>query len=503
MTKTKRKRLKKRIPIIISILILTPIIFMIVSFFTTIRHTMLSQARANADYYIDKMAESIEDSLKISTNIAYGLMIDSKIRQYMSYEDNTTVDAMASMKELINSSRIFILSSKQKTFESVYVFRNDGKYLSSVYGGATYAKQQHISNVINSANEYSNIDSFYFYPDDEHLYYILDYSNIDNHKKTGKIIIELGTTTLINIKSIQQLYPNACIYLKDGNGNLLYSKSKEENYKNGYTTTRNINGENMQLSIYIPSSEIYGDAMSVIYLYTGLSLITIFIIFILLYIMVSSMNDAYNKGILLHESESRLLAAQINPHFIFNVLESINMKCIASEEEEISNMVLNLASLLRGNIGASKSQMTSIEKELGYVKYYIELQKHRFGDKLKYRARYEDEELLQLEIPRLTIQPIVENAVVHGLEPCMGLGNIELMIWREEDYVFISINDDGVGFDPKSIDEIDEDSEKHIAIYNIKRRLSLIYGNTAKMTISSDKGKGCKVLIEIPIDEEV
>ena len=122
----------------------------------------------------------------------------------------------------------------------------------------------------------------------------------------------------------------------------------------------------------------------------------------------ASFQDAYQKGLKLQESESRLLAAQINPHFIFNVLEAINMRCVDAGLKDISHMVTNLANLLRGNIGiGSGNQKITLEQELGYVRYYLDLQRQRFGKSLVYSIEQEDDELLQYLVPRLTIQPLV------------------------------------------------------------------------------------------------
>jgi sensor histidine kinase YesM len=220
----------------------------------------------------------------------------------------------------------------------------------------------------------------------------------------------------------------------------------------------------------------------------------------------ASFQDAYRKGIQLQESESRLLAAQINPHFIFNVLEAINMRCVDAGLKDISHMVTGLAQLLRGNIGVGTSnQRVTFEQELKYVHYYLELQRSRFGNNLSYSVNYSDEELLSYLLPRLTIQPLVENAVVHGLEPRRGLGRVEVKLWEEDKSVYIRVEDDGVGCDPVMLDlseSADDGSHNHIALPNILRRLRLFYGERASLDIRSAPEQGTTVTLVIPIDRK-
>lgn len=218
-----------------------------------------------------------------------------------------------------------------------------------------------------------------------------------------------------------------------------------------------------------------------------------------------SWNDAYRKGVWLQESESRLLAAQINPHFIFNVLETINMRCVDAGLKNISHMVTDLAQLLRGNIGAGRnSQKIPFEQELRYINYYLNLQRERFGESLSYSVEYENEELLQYLVPRLTIQPLVENAIVHGLEPRRGLGRVTVRLWEETQNIYVRVEDNGVGFDTGQLNTVAEEEStglhNHIALENVRRRLHLLYGDQADFQISSKLGCGTSVMLILPID---
>ena len=214
--------------------------------------------------------------------------------------------------------------------------------------------------------------------------------------------------------------------------------------------------------------------------------------------------DAYDKGVRLRATEYQLLEAQINPHFIFNVLETINMRCLAAGHRDIAHMVTDLAELLRFNLRPHKNQKITFAEELRYVRYYLDLQKARFHDALEYEIDYEDDSLLQYYLPRLTIQPLVENAVVHGLEPRQTGGQVSVKIWEEDDSIYVRIEDNGVGFDTERKNAPATLGSKHnrIALPNIRERLRLLYGNHAALRISSIPGTGTSALLILPIDEK-
>ena len=120
-------------------------------------------------------------------------------------------------------------------------------------------------------------------------------------------------------------------------------------------------------------------------------------------------------------------------------------------------------------------------------------------------VEYEDEDLLRYLVPRLTIQPLVENAIVHGLEPRRGLGSVAVRLWEETQNICVRIEDDGVGFDPENLDlarEVESAGQhNHIALTNVLRRLHLLYGDRADLQIRSKPGQGTTVLLTLPLDQ--
>ncbi|UWP57892.1 sensor histidine kinase [Ruminococcus gauvreauii] len=216
-------------------------------------------------------------------------------------------------------------------------------------------------------------------------------------------------------------------------------------------------------------------------------------------------DEVYQKGLLLREAEFNLLESQIRPHFIFNVLEIINVKCLERGQNDICCTVSNLAELLRANIVHKHEQIISLQEELKYVEYYLALQKERFDEKLTCSIDIEIPELLQYELPKLTIQPLIENSIVHGIEPKRGGGDVGLRIWEEDDALYIRVTDNGVGFDASVLDlSIPDTAEtgatnNHIAIANIDRRIKLLYGSQYGLSIVSSPGRGCCITVTLPI----
>lgn len=215
-------------------------------------------------------------------------------------------------------------------------------------------------------------------------------------------------------------------------------------------------------------------------------------------------HETYTKGLHLRQAEFMMLEAQINPHFIFNVLEAINMRVMAAGQDDVCRMISNLAELIRANISHKHKQKITFGQELEYVRYYLELQKYRFQEALQYEIQLEDDEILGLYLPKLAIQPIVENSVVHGLESKRGGGTVQVRIWEEESGVFVRVTDDGMGFDPSllQLDTHTENADGHnrVALYNVNRRIQLLYGNEYGLSVKSQPGAGASVTLSLPAD---
>lgn len=208
------------------------------------------------------------------------------------------------------------------------------------------------------------------------------------------------------------------------------------------------------------------------------------------------------------KAELLALHSQINPHFLYNVLESIRMHCILKKEEETAAMIERLAVLERQNVNWT-SDFVKVKGEMQFIEAYLELQKYRFGNRLTYRIEVESgcEEYL---IPKLTIVTFVENACVHGVEnkavPCW----INIRVFENADYVCLEIEDTGGGMEEDiveitlqqmrecTIDTLRE--QKHVGMINACLRIKMLSDNRAVFDLESEKGIGTFVSIRVPAD---
>jgi sensor histidine kinase YesM len=184
------------------------------------------------------------------------------------------------------------------------------------------------------------------------------------------------------------------------------------------------------------------------------------------------------------------MISQIQPHFLYNSLNSIAELCVV-DPKRAEKATINFSRYLRGNMGALNERKTiEFEDELHHLSHYIELEKLRYGDDLQFEY---DIQATDFTLPALTVQPLVENAVNHGIRYHKAKGKVKISSFSDEDNDYVTIEDDGVGFDPAAPMS---DGRKHIGIENVKHRLAVMCGGS--MEIKSERGKGTLVTIRIP-----
>ncbi|MBB6635838.1 sensor histidine kinase [Cohnella thailandensis] len=214
-------------------------------------------------------------------------------------------------------------------------------------------------------------------------------------------------------------------------------------------------------------------------------------------------NELQQNKLMLQESQLRSLQSQINPHFLFNTLDTLSKKAYLEGSEETSDLLANVAGLLRYNLKRLDRSVTLYD-EVKVLRQYMEIQKARFTDRLHFHADI-NEWCLYVELPGMTLQPIVENAVIHAVEPLEDGGTIEFTIADYGERVRIEISDNGPGMPESKIKEILEEraeqTEGHstgIGFSNVVRRLRIFYGREDIIEIESGPGLGTKVILLIP-----
>lgn len=219
----------------------------------------------------------------------------------------------------------------------------------------------------------------------------------------------------------------------------------------------------------------------------------------------------YREQITRREAEIKALQSQINPHFLFNTLESINWMAQLNNVPEISETVSDLSTLMEASIGRD-DRLITIEEEFIYIDKYIALLKRRFEDRISLNKEV-DPKVLYVKIPRLLIQPLIENAVYHGVENSRGKGIITLSASIKEDIIVIEVIDNGNGISAEDIVklnkglEMDNDTyfksltnkkNKSIGIDNVNRRIKLFYGEKYGIKIESKLNIYTKVSVTLP-----
>jgi two-component system, sensor histidine kinase YesM len=226
-------------------------------------------------------------------------------------------------------------------------------------------------------------------------------------------------------------------------------------------------------------------------------------------IMVTRLSEL---GYLLYESEIReknaqiaALQSQINPHFLYNTLGTISMYAEIRNNTEISHIANNLGKLLRYSIHGDKNEVT-LAQELNHVQGYMAIQQVRYEERLTFHIQMDDDTLLDCHVIRLIVQPVVENAILHGFDKGEGIGSVELWVVKHYEQLLITIKDNGIGMTESRLNKVRKklqdgslsDSPTGHGLVNVHRRIVLRYGHEYGLSIDSKISIGTTVTICLP-----
>jgi two-component system sensor histidine kinase YesM len=211
--------------------------------------------------------------------------------------------------------------------------------------------------------------------------------------------------------------------------------------------------------------------------------------------------EVYQERIAQRNAELEALQMQINPHFLYNTLDSINWMLINKGEHEISEIIISLGNLMRYSI-SKKNSFVPLEQEFKYILSYLRIQKNRLEERLKYEIDMQDS-IKSFHVPKLILQPLVENAISHGIEPSNKGGTVRIKACETEEFISIMVEDDGAGMDEDKLNQLRlsqnvDDSATSIGVRNVDRRIRLHYGDKYKLRIDSTYGIGTIITIMIP-----
>ena len=508
--------------VMICVLVFAPVVTAGIYFIHTVSGQLQHTASETVSMYLNEFTDRTDRMMETLRDGVYYLTSDSAAQQMMNSSKPLTQIQILRLEQ--NFSRAFSLgdSLNPDVVSAIYLIKND-QYV-PVYGGNYYLNTSwRVRQMYQTHEDCNSARTLYtHYTIIGYAYMIVDFVDLNTMQPLGKIIVELNIDKLLSTLSLNQLYPSTVVIFSGAQGKRIGSlqtdlfRENEDMNKWYHASCAAI----LILALLLAATCLilllrplrqmlhtigsigsgdfsvrmdetpYTETTAISHAFNDMAdrLDTLF-------------QEVYQRGLLLRDAEIHQLESQIQPHFIFNILELINVRCMVAGQPAICTTVQNLAQLLRASVVNHGKQIITLQEELDSVKYYLALQKERFEEKLQYTVDVEDDKLLGCYLPKLTIQPLVENSIVHGLEPKRHGGWVRVSIWEEEDAVYIRVHDDGVGFDPSAIPQpgSDDKHHTHVALHNIERSFQLLYGEPYGMSIKSEPGHGTSIVLTLPI----
>ncbi len=320
------------------------------------------------------------------------------------------------------------------------------------------------------------------------------------------------------LKSAEKFLDNLEGYIDNITTNLGYDNRYEQNmliWENDVqivtallqeTINEYIYYENKQIqSTQVQNRKLYVDMIKLMVAIFAVTLLAILVVSVVgpMWITKPIEEQVTREQKQLRKAEFELLQAQINPHFLYNTLDAIVWSAEAGNQKQVVSMVGSLSDFFRSSLNKGKEVVT-IREELQHARSYLEIQQIRYQDILSYEINV-PEEVFEYEIPKITIQPIIENALYHGIKLKRGGGTIMVDgVNRDEDYI-IRVSDDGIGMEEerlkqvrKSLTDNDPGSGEIYGLYNVNERIRLGYGEEYGISIDSVFGEGTTVTIRLP-----
>jgi two-component system LytT family sensor kinase len=200
----------------------------------------------------------------------------------------------------------------------------------------------------------------------------------------------------------------------------------------------------------------------------------------------------------LAQAELRALRAQINPHFLFNSLNTI-AALIASDPDKAETITVRLAGIFRYVLLHADRPFSSLDEEVSFLRTYLDIEQVRFGERLQVEFDVEAS-VVHAAVPSLILQPLVENAIKHGVAPKVGVSRILVQAKRRGGLIVLSVEDDGMGLDTRR--DRDKASGTGVGLQNIRERLQTMYGSTASLSVTNIESGGSRAMLEIPVGEQ-
>ena len=218
-------------------------------------------------------------------------------------------------------------------------------------------------------------------------------------------------------------------------------------------------------------------------------------------LLLEQENENLKKDELLAQSELKMLQNQINPHFLFNTLNMIYRMSLKEGADDAADMLMKTSQLLRYGLD-NQNRISSLHNELEMIGKYIEIQKKRLGSRVNFILECERAQVRNISMPGMILQPLVENALQHGLHDVTENGEIVISVGQQDSVITISVSDNGKGMPAQELEELilnDYQMKEgtHLGLYNVMRRLEMYFHEQIQISLHSDEGCGFEVFMEI------
>ncbi len=220
-------------------------------------------------------------------------------------------------------------------------------------------------------------------------------------------------------------------------------------------------------------------------------------------LLLEQENENLKKDELLAQSELKMLQNQINPHFLFNTLNMIYRMSLKEGADDAADMLMKTSQLLRYGLDNQK-RISSLRNEIEMIGKYIEIQKKRLGKRVRFILEYGDgqEQISNISMPGMILQPLVENALQHGLHDVTENGEVVISVQQQDNVITISVSNNGKGMNPQDLEELILNDYQmkggtHLGLYNVIRRLEMYFHDQIQISLHSDEGCGFEVFMEI------
>lgn len=494
-----------RVLLLIIPLIITDVVIIGVIYYSE-RNAKLHEMEnvANGTHY------TLYNQADSAAQLAKGIYTSRYVNDFINTEFDSDLDFYSRYHEFFNDTLIDLVDGASSMN---YTFYLDNDTIISGSKFQNLAKASDFDWYKTMQEEKKGRGLFFEYDGKERRIYFFQKLNFYDKTSNNILLIEIEYSS--TIRTLMNLNYSAKTYIADED-RILLSNSNYSSVGKEFTPVENLTniGYTTDISLYGQGLTIYvvDDSDKLISSFKGWWILIVLLFFfnILAPLTILNMTTIREQEMMVARKNAELLAlhSQINPHFLFNALESIRMHSILKGENETAEMVEKLAKLQR-QYTEWQQDFVSVEKEMQFVSVYLDLQKYRFGERLSFELDV-DEECQEIQIPKLSIVTFVENACVHGIESKITPGWIFVRVSKADNNLIMEIEDTGNGMSEDEASALLERMQNaslerlkekgRVGIVNACLRLKMISDNKVDFGLESEEGIGTIVTIKLPID---